>query len=168
MHEGTNSFIRETERLLIRPLALDDLPALTAILSDPEVMRHSVRGVCDEAATREFIERCSSCHASCGLAQWALIDKRNSELIGFCGISPETVGNAEEMELGYRLAKRFWAKGLASESARAVLDYAFSQKRLGSVVVIIEPDHIERAVPRPNPPDSGRGTDPGLSIETRP
>ncbi|GAA3902574.1 hypothetical protein GCM10022228_11210 [Halomonas cibimaris] len=41
----------ETERLVLRRLSLDDVPALTEILSDPEVMKHSVNGVCDEAAT---------------------------------------------------------------------------------------------------------------------
>ena len=42
----------------MRPLSLGDLSPLTEILSDPEVMKHSVRGVCDEAATRQFIEWC--------------------------------------------------------------------------------------------------------------
>jgi len=48
--------IRETERILIKPLSLDDAPALTEILSDPEVMKHSVRGVCDESATVSLLQ----------------------------------------------------------------------------------------------------------------
>ncbi len=121
MHRQETAPIGETERMLIRLLSLNDLAALTAILSDPEVMKHSIRGVCDRAATREFIEWCSSCYASCGVGPWALIDKRSSELIGFCGVGPEVVGNAEEIILGYRLAKRYWGKGLASESASGAL-----------------------------------------------
>ncbi len=134
--------ILETERMLIRPLSFNDLPMLTVILSDPEVMKYSVRGICDEAATRKFIEWCLSCYASHGVGPWALIDKMSSELVGFCGVGPEKVGGAEEINLGYRLAKLYWGKGLASESARAVLDYSFNEKHLGSVVVIIEPGHI--------------------------
>ncbi|MEJ2406787.1 MAG: GNAT family N-acetyltransferase, partial [Candidatus Thiodiazotropha sp.] len=45
------ALIIETERNLIRHFPLDDVPALTEILSDPKVMKHSVRGVFDEAAT---------------------------------------------------------------------------------------------------------------------
>jgi RimJ/RimL family protein N-acetyltransferase len=134
--------LSETERLLIRPFCLDDVPELTSILSDPEVMRYSVRGICDDIATREFIKWCLSCYSSHGVGPWALINKASTDLIGFCGIGPEIVEDAEEMNLGYRLARQYWGAGLASESSRAVLDYAFTKKHLDSVVVIIEPEHI--------------------------
>ena len=134
--------LRETERLLIRPFCLEDVTQLASILSDPEVMRYSVRGICDDAATRKFIEWCISCYESHGVGPWALIDKKSSDLIGFCGVSPEVVDNAEEINLGYRLAKRYWGVGLASESARAALIYAFSKKHVDSVVAIVEPEHI--------------------------
>lgn len=134
--------IFETERLVIRSLSLLDAPALTEILSDPEVMNHSVRGVCDEAATRKFIEWCLASYESHGVGPWALIDKKDSALIGFCGVGPEIVAEVEEINLGYRLARRYWNKGLASESARAVLNYAFGNRQFHSVVVIIEPEHV--------------------------
>nr|WP_299179112.1 GNAT family N-acetyltransferase [uncultured Neptuniibacter sp.] len=134
--------ICETERLIIRSLSLGDLPELADILSDPEVMKHSVKGVCDEAATRKFIEWCLACYASQGVGPWALIDKQTSELIGFCGVGPEKVDDAEVINLGYRLAKRYWNKGIASEAVRAVLDFAFVKKQFHSVFVIIEPEHL--------------------------
>lgn len=122
--------ICETERLVVRPLSLDDVPALTTILSDPEVMKHSVRGVCHEAATRKFVEWCLACYESHGVGPWALVNKKGSSLIGFCGIGPEVVAGVEEISLGYRLATSYWNKGFASEAARAVLDYAFGHTRL--------------------------------------
>lgn len=131
-----------TERMLIRPLVMSDLPALSTILSDPEVMKYSVRGVCDEAATRKFIEWCLSCYNSHGVGPWALIDKITSELIGFCGVCPEAVAGQEEIGLGYRLAKRYWGKGLATESVRAVIDYTFNENFLDSLVAIIESENI--------------------------
>ncbi|SCZ67919.1 GNAT family N-acetyltransferase [Thiohalomonas denitrificans] len=134
--------IGETERMLIRPLSLDDVPALTGILSDPEVMKHSVRGVCDEAATRKFVKWCLACYESHGVGPWALIDKESSAFIGFCGVGPERVGDAEEVNLGYRLARGYWGRGLATESTRAVLAHAFGIKEFESVVVIVEPEHV--------------------------
>lgn len=131
----------ETQRMLLRRLTRDDLPELSAILSDPEVMEPSVRGVCDEAATSEFIGGCLGCYRSHGFGPLALVDKSSAELVGFCGISPEEVDGTEEFNLGYRLATRFWRRGLAAEAARAVLDDAFSRSGLDSVVVIIEPEH---------------------------
>lgn len=134
--------INETERMLIRPLCLGDVPALTEILGDEEVMKHSVRGACDEAATRLFIDWCLACYESHGVGPWALVDKDTSALIGFSGVGPERVGEVEELNLGYRLARRCWGRGLATEAARAVLAYAFGSRACDSVVVIIEPEHV--------------------------
>ncbi|MDQ7729842.1 GNAT family N-acetyltransferase [Halomonas sp. SpR8] len=132
----------ETERLFIRTLSLDDVPELTTILSDPEVMKYSIRGVCDEAATRRFIEWCLKSYASHSIGPLALVEKVSGKLIGFCGVGTEEVNGVEEIGLGYRLAKQYWSKGLASEAVQAVLNDAFSQKQLSSVVAIIEPENI--------------------------
>ncbi|WP_371871873.1 GNAT family N-acetyltransferase [Pontibacterium sinense] len=132
----------ETERLVARPLSLQDLPALTEILSDPEVMKYSVRGVCDGEATREFIDWCAECYSSHGVGPWALLEKASGDLIGFCGVGPELVDDVEEINLGYRLARRFWNQGFATEAVNGVMMYAFDQKHYESVVVIIEPEHI--------------------------
>jgi [ribosomal protein S5]-alanine N-acetyltransferase len=134
--------IYETARTLTRPLSSADVPALTGILSDPEVMKHSVRGVCDEEATRRFIEWCVGCYESHSVGPWALIEKDTSTLIGFCGVSPERVGEVEEISLGYRLARRYWGRGLATESVRGALTFAFSARACDSVVAIIEPEHV--------------------------
>ncbi|MCM2129782.1 GNAT family N-acetyltransferase [Larsenimonas rhizosphaerae] len=134
--------ICETPRLVIRPLVLEDVPALTNILSDPDVMTFSVRGVCDEAATRHFVEECLAGYIAHGFGPWALEDRRDGALVGFCGIGPEHVAGVEEISLGYRLARRYWGQGLASEAAAAVLDHAFGRKQCASVVAIIAPDHV--------------------------
>jgi len=134
--------ICETQRLLIRQFSIDDVPALSNILSDDEVMKYSIRGVCDEAATGEFIKWCLQCYDSYDLGPWALIDKNSDLLIGFCGISPQSVAGNEEPNLGYRLAVDFWNKGLACEATKSVLKYVFTQTTHQSVVVIIEPEHI--------------------------
>jgi len=132
----------ETQRLIGRQLSRQDLPELTDILSDPEVMKYSVRGVCDENATRDFIDWCLECYVSHEMGPLALVDKGSDELVGFCGVGPEMVDGIEEANLGYRLAKRYWNKGIASEAAKGVLEYTFGRKKLASVVVIIEPEHV--------------------------
>lgn len=135
-------YIFETRRLIGRQLSRLDLSELTKILSDPEVMKYSVRGVCDENATRDFIDWCLECYESHGMGPWALVEKGSTDLVGFCGVGPEMVDGIEEANLGYRLAKRYWNQGLASEAAKGVLDYAFCQRQLATVVVIIEPEHV--------------------------
>jgi len=131
----------ETERLVARQLSLMDLPALTKILSDPEVMKYSVRGVCNEDATRKFIDWCIGSYSSHGIGPWALLEKKSGDLIGFCGVGPELIDDVEEINLGYRLARRFWSQGFATEAVNGVMSYAFDQRHCESVVVIIEPEH---------------------------
>jgi len=133
--------ITTTDRLIIRQLQNSDIPALTAILSDPAVMEYSVGGVCDEQATRRFVHWCQAIYESHGYGFWALELKETGELIGFSGIGPEMLDGVEEVNLGYRLARRFWGMGLATEAAAAVVNHALNVIGLDSVIVIIEPAH---------------------------
>lgn len=137
--------VATTERLILRPLGYDDVTDLAAILGDPEVMRYSVRGTCDRAATVRFIDWCRACYDSHGLGPWALQSRADGDLVGFCGLGPEPVGEAgderEEINLGYRLARRYWNQGLASEAVSAVLAHGFQAKGVVSVVAIIEPEN---------------------------
>lgn len=141
MHRENFVQLFETERLVARKLSHQDVPVLAKILSDPEVMKFSVRGVCDEEATRKFVDWCLECYSSRGIGPWALSEKGSGDLIGFCGVGPELIGEVEEVNLGYRLARRFWNQGFATEAVKGVMQYAFDQKHCESVVVIIEPEH---------------------------
>ena len=131
----------ETERLIVRQLSRQDLPALTGLLGDPEVMKYSVRGACDENAVRRFIDWTLNCYASRGVGLWALLEKGSNDFVGFCGLAMEMIDGIEEINLGYRLAKRYWNRGLASEAARAALEYVFDRREVASVVVVIDPEH---------------------------
>jgi len=70
-----------------------------------------------------------------------LVEKDSGDLIGFCGVGPELVADTEEINLGYRLARKFWNQGFATEAVKGVIDYAFNQKNFESVIVIIESEH---------------------------
>lgn len=133
--------IFDTPRLSGRYFTLDDTLALTKILSDPEVMKYSIRGVCDEEATQNFINWCLECYILHKIGPCALIEKSANCLVGFCGINPEMVNNVEEASLGYRLARKTWGSGLATEATRAVLNYSFEVIPLPSIIVIIEPEN---------------------------
>ncbi len=112
------------------------------MLSDPAVMRFSIRGVCDRRATRRFLDWSRDCHAIRGFGPMALIGRESGEFVGFCGLVPEEVAGVEEVGIGYRLARRFWHRGLAPEAAQAVMAHAFDVQRLETVVAVIEPAHL--------------------------
>lgn len=133
--------VAETERVLLREFDSADAPALSTILGDPSVMEFSIRGPLTEADTIRFIEWCRGSYREHGYGQWALIDKKSGALIGFSGLSHATVDGVDEVEIAYRLARDQWGKGLASESANAVLEHGFSICKIEQIVAIVSPRH---------------------------
>lgn len=132
----------ETERLMLRRLTPDDRPALAQILGDSEVMQYSVAGVLSEKATGEFIEWCQYSYQQHGFGPWAVVEKSSAALAGFCGLNAERVDDADEIELGYRLAPAFWGRGLGTEAARAALRFGFEQLNVASVIAIVQPANV--------------------------
>jgi RimJ/RimL family protein N-acetyltransferase len=65
-----------------------------------------------------------------GYGLWTVSDRETGGLIGFCGLRRTPPGPPE---LLYGLRPSAWGKGLATESARAVLRYAFLELRLDEI-----------------------------------
>ena len=133
--------IIETERVCLRPFTFDDLDAFAVICSDQDVMRYIGGGrplSRDETQVRlnAIIEH----HDKHGFGVWAAVDRSNSTLMGYCGL--QFLDNTPEVEVGYRLAKRFWGMGLASEAAKASLRYGFKELSLGRIVAVVQPANI--------------------------
>jgi len=133
--------VTETNRLEIRTFESSDVKALMPILADPDVMEYSSKGPLSKAQTAAFVDGCIRSYDEFGYGQWAVIEKPSGRLIGYCGLSRTTIDGCDEVEIGYRLAKDRWGMGLATEAARAALDYGFAVCNLESVVAIVAPDH---------------------------
>jgi RimJ/RimL family protein N-acetyltransferase len=115
----------ETGRLWLREFVPEDVDALSAVLSDPETMRHYPRAL-ERAAVAEWIARNRRRYAEAGHGLWAMVLKSGGELIGDCGLTRQTVGGREEIELGYHLRRDLWGEGYAAEAARACRDWGFT------------------------------------------
>ena len=143
--------IIETPRLLLRHFVEADLEALAALMANPDFMRFS-SGVFTREETQSFLFDRVIAPARAGLpSQFALILREESRLIGYCGFFRQVVDQMNEIEIGYRLHPDFWNRGLASEAAQAVRDYAFAVLKLKRVISLIHPDnHGSRRVTEKN------------------
>ncbi len=131
--------ILETERLILRHLLPDDLDDLYALYRDPEIRRYFPEGTLTYAETREELEWFLNGHpAHPELGLWATVNKEDGCFIGRCGLLPWTIDGQPEVEVAYLLAKPYWGKGLASEAARAIRDYAFEQLGLNRLICLID------------------------------
>ncbi len=131
--------ILETDRLLLRVFRPEDLDAFAQIEADPEVMRFYPSGPRPrewaERGVRSFIRT----QEERGFSLWAVVHKADGPLIGYCGLVPQTLNGAEEVEVGYKLARAYWGQGLATEAARAVRDWGFAHLGVPRLVSLIDP-----------------------------
>jgi len=51
-----------------------------------------------------------------------IVDKLSGQYLGWCGLKQHADGM---VDLGYRIKKEHWSKGIASECAAACLQYGF-------------------------------------------
>ena len=129
----------ETQRLILRNFIPADFIQLAPILADPRVMKYSRTGdVLSVSETKEKIQGYIRSYEKYGFGKWAVISKDHNQLIGYCGIAVEPVDNKEERELGYRLAYSFWNQGLATEAAKAAVEYGFEQLKFPYILGIVE------------------------------
>ena len=133
--------IVETARLLLRPVSMTDLDAFAAMNADPDVMRYIGDG---KPQTREQtilrIYAILDHWDQHGFGLCAIVDKASEAFIGFCGL--QYLDNTSEIEVGYRLAKRFWGAGLATEAATASLRQGFDVFGLDRIVAVVQPDNV--------------------------
>ncbi len=69
--------------------------------------------------------------------RFACVWKQTRQIVGICG--PKFLPDSSEVDLGYRFLPNFWGMGLATESSRAVIDYARVQLRLLNLVGLGSP-----------------------------
>ncbi len=100
----------ETERLLLRPLTVDDAPA-TFALDHGEGVNDFTGDTPSETVEDEHEWLLETCRL-------AVIERATGDLVGWCGL--------EDNELGYRFRRESWGKGYATEAARAVVEQAMA------------------------------------------
>lgn len=136
----TKAFTKiETERLVLRRLADDDLGHFLAYLNDPLVARYQSWESYTEAAAREVIERQKGVEPGTP-GQWftfAAELKETGEMIGHVALSVKT-DDERQAEIGFTFARAQQRRGLAREAAEGVLDYAFGVLGLHRVVAVAD------------------------------
>ncbi|MGC2617460.1 MAG: GNAT family N-acetyltransferase [Acidobacteriaceae bacterium] len=130
----------ETPRLILRELTPDDAPALHAVLGDAETMRWYPRAL-TLAEVSEWICRQIDRYPS-GTGLLGLVLQEFGTLIGDCGPVWQSVDGPPELEIGYHVHRDWQNRGLATEAARAVRDYAFANIDCDHVISLIRPGNL--------------------------
>lgn len=130
-----------TTRLTLRSWTPEDAGALFSILQQPDILRYYPNPT---PPPMDKVERYIARHLKHwqerGCGHWAAVARAEQELIGWAGLEflPET----GETEVAYLLSKPFWGRGLATEAARAAVQFGFDQAGLESIIGLTHPENI--------------------------
>lgn len=94
------------------------------------------------AQTRQFIREQVDHWKRYRFGLWTLIQKEDQQIIGCCGLSTLSINDQAGVELIYILGKGHWGQGLATEAARASVQYGFERLRLDKIIALIDPQNV--------------------------
>lgn len=123
--------IFNTGRLVARELSPADAADLYALNADKEVIKYTgdqpFRSV-EEA--KVFLENYRE-YELYGCGRWALNRKEDGAFIGWCGLK---MHDEDWVDLGFRLMRKYWGQGYATEAAWASLAFGFEKLDLPRVI----------------------------------
>ncbi len=131
----------ETNRLILRQLTMEDADNLFQLDSDSEVMRFINGGKPTryETIQHQLLPQWLAYYEKYqGYGFWAAIEKSSDEFIGWFHFRPAS-DNPDEIELGYRLRKKLWGQGYATEASRALISKGFNELGTQRVVALALP-----------------------------
>ena len=134
----------ETERLLLRGWRERDVEPYARLCADPEVMRFIGNGsTLTREESVEQISRFSRHWEERGFGLWALEERASGTFIGFAGLAyqEDWAEGGHKTEVGWRLDRAFWGRGLATEAAKASVAYGLEKVGLERIVSIIRPEN---------------------------
>lgn len=122
-----NKPILETDRLILRPLMLEDAEIVFKNwTSDPAVakyMRWNLHNTVED--TKEWLALEEINIESERVYTWGFVLKENGTLIGSGGL---VLKEKEDLyELGYNLMKKYWNQGIATEAAKGIVQFAINE-----------------------------------------
>lgn len=127
--------------MVLRPFVMDDLDGIHEVLADPVSMRYYPAPFTREQS-RRWIEWNLGHYRERGHGLWVLESKETGELLGDCGLIPQTVDGRAEVEVGWHVRRDRQRQGLATEAARECRRYAFEDLRLTRLISLIRPENV--------------------------
>lgn len=130
----------ETQRLILRGWCEEDLDAYAEMCGDPKVMRYIGVG--------KPLSRWESWRSMAmilghwqlrGYGMWAIDERFSGTMIGRIGCWQPA--GWPGFEIGWTLPRAYWGRGLATEGARAAMNYAFRELYQSRVISLIRPEN---------------------------
>ena len=115
--------VLETKRLVLRAPRLEDMGQIAALANNSKIAEMTAAiphpyGIKDAEAWLTTLVMAE------GGATFGIYLKETDEFVGACGYAPREESTPE---IGYWIGEPYWNRGIATETARAVIDHAFTE-----------------------------------------
>jgi len=129
----------ETERFLLREFTVLDAQSFYELNSNPNVLCFTGDEPFNSLEdAKKFLQNYSS-YNNTGYGRWAVIQKSTYRFVGWCGLKYHPVQGYTD--LGFRFFERYWNQGIATETGKAVVEYAFKILMLQKLVARVEAEN---------------------------
>jgi [ribosomal protein S5]-alanine N-acetyltransferase len=135
-----------TARLMLRPFVSEDLSAVFARTSDPEVMRFHHCGPLGFEDTKTGLE--ATLRRAPEMLPFgfrAVIVRGTGENVGYCSLGPQPNLEGSPVEISYDIVRKQWGNGYATEAAGCLVAHGFADLGLDEICAAINPSNIASA-----------------------
>jgi RimJ/RimL family protein N-acetyltransferase len=124
----------QTQRLKLRQWQPEDRPLFAEMNADPEVMKYFPQSLTHEQSA-QMAQHMASLIAAQGWGFWAVELRESEQFIGFVGLNKPDyeLPVTPCVEVGWRLRKKYWGHGYATEAGNASLVVGFETLRLPEI-----------------------------------
>jgi ribosomal-protein-alanine N-acetyltransferase len=126
----------ETERLILRPLTLEDLPAYHEMTNDKEALKwdygyHESFEESEEGFVRWILSN--------PIGKYGIVTKDDNTLIGNCSLrlSEDNAG-----EIGYMISREYWNNGYATEVANEMIRIGIEELGLEKIIGTVFEENV--------------------------
>ena len=138
------SIFLQTERLILKTTELSDFDQLVVLRSDPDVMKYIGDGTPHtEEQVKRYLSIALPYQEKHGIGFCSVFEKESGEFIGQAGLFH--VGYYDEqpdIEVAYRLHKKYWGKGYGTELAKALIQWGFQHLSVDKIIAGTEQENI--------------------------
>jgi len=133
----------ETERLILRPMELDDAQSMYEYASDDDVLqnltfpKHLSVEQSRNVIQNLFLPKKESVNVP---ESYAIIEKISGKMIGCCDFT--NIDRFHNSEIGYVLNRKYWGKGYMTEAVTKVIQIGFEHLNLERIVIRHNVDNI--------------------------
>lgn len=127
-----------SERLILRPMTLDDTNALFELTSDLETAKYVSNIHRNLNDTADYIV---TKFLNAPLGQFAIEEKLTGKMIG--SVSYNRIDSLmKTAEIGYMLNRHYWNKGYMTETLKTMLEYGFEKFEFNSLMAVFDKNNV--------------------------